>query len=153
MLVLDSGLFTGWDVDILGTDLSTKSLATARHAEYGSSALRVVTPAQLARHFEAASGGKQRVLPRYREPVRFGHVNLLDPQSMDAVRPVHVIVCRNVLIYFDVETRRAVLNRFFERLMPGGYLLLGHSENLLSLSTRFELVHLEGDLVYRRPAR
>ncbi len=62
-----------------------------------------------------------------------------------------VIFCRNVLIYFDVETRKRVLGLFAQRLREGGYLLLGHSENLLSLSTRFELVQLSGDLVYRKP--
>ena len=59
--------------------------------------------------------------------------------------------CRNVLIYFDQESRRKVIETFYDRLNPGGYLLLGHSESLLNLSTAFELVHLKSDLVYRRP--
>jgi chemotaxis protein methyltransferase CheR len=62
-----------------------------------------------------------------------------------------VIICRNVLIYFDVRSRRRVIDTLYERLLPGGYLLLGHSESLLNLSTAFELVHLREDLVYRKP--
>jgi chemotaxis protein methyltransferase CheR len=62
-----------------------------------------------------------------------------------------VIFCRNVLIYFDLRSRRRVIDNLYERLVPGGYLLLGHSESLLNVSTAFELVHLEEDLVYRKP--
>jgi chemotaxis protein methyltransferase CheR len=56
-----------------------------------------------------------------------------------------------VLIYFDQRSRKRVIDMFYERLMPGGYLFLGHSESLLNVSTAFELVHLSEDLVYRKP--
>jgi chemotaxis protein methyltransferase CheR len=151
MLLEASGLFTGWDVDVLGTDLSSKSLAVGRHAEYGQGALRVTTPEQLATFFSPAPKGRYRVADRIRQWVSFGHVNLLEPTQLATVPTADVIFCRNVLMYFDVETRKRVVDVFFERLKSGGYLLLGHSENLFSLSTRFELVHLESDLVYRRP--
>ena len=62
-----------------------------------------------------------------------------------------VIFCRNVLIYFDTESRKRVIETFYERLQPGGYLMLGHSESLLHLSTAFELAHLSSDMVYRKP--
>ncbi len=151
MLLVGSRRFVGWELDVLGTDLSTKSLVTARHAEYGPSALRATSSAQLAKYFELAPSGRHRVRTEFREVVRFGHVNLLDRDALGTLEGQDVICCRNVLIYFDVETRRRVIDAFYDCLTPGGYLLLGHSENLLSLSTRFELVHLEGDLVYRRP--
>ncbi|MBC7173194.1 MAG: protein-glutamate O-methyltransferase CheR, partial [Polyangiaceae bacterium] len=61
------------------------------------------------------------------------------------------VFCRNVLIYFDPQSRRRVIDTFYQRLVPGGYLLLGHSESLLNSSTAFELIHLSSDLVYRRP--
>ncbi len=143
--------FAGWDLDILGTDLSRKALTTARKAEYGTMALRATTPEQKARFFEPLEGGRVRLLPKYREPVRFGQLNLLDASAAALLPRFDVIFCRNVLIYFDQATRRRVVELFFERLTAGGFLLLGHSENLLHLSTRFELVQLEGDLVYRRP--
>ncbi len=72
------------------------------------------------------------------------------PRS-SVVGRVDVIFCRNVLIYFDDVSRRRVIEMFYERLLPGGYLLLGHSESLLNVSTAFELVHLREDLVYRKP--
>ncbi|MFT3706522.1 MAG: protein-glutamate O-methyltransferase CheR [Archangium sp.] len=143
--------FLGWDLDVLGTDLSRKALTTARKAEYGSMALRATTPEQQARYFEKLEGGRVRLLQKYRDPVRFGQLNLLDAHAVAVLPRFDVIFCRNVLIYFDQATRRRVVDTFFDRLSDGGYLLLGHSENLLQFSTRFELVQLEGDLVYRRP--
>jgi hypothetical protein len=83
---------------------------------------------------------------------QFGHLNLLDVPRAAVVGRVDVIFCRNVLIYFDDASRRRVIDMFYERLLPGGYLLLGHSESLLNISTAFELVHLREDLVYRKPA-
>ncbi len=151
MLTLDAPGLEGWEVDILGTDLSRKALATARHAEYGPAGLRTTTPSQRARFFAPSDQGRLKVLPRYRSPVRFGQLNLLDRAGAAMLPQVDVIFCRNVLIYFDAETRRRVVDIFFERLRPGGMLLLGHSENLLSAGTPFELLQLRGDLVYRKP--
>ena len=151
MLLVDRRGIHGWDLDILGTDLSRKALAVARKAEYGPSSLRTVTSEQRARYFEELDGTRVRLKQRCRAPVRFGFLNLLDTVGAAVLPQMDAIFCRNVLIYFDADTRRQVVETFFERLRPGGYLLLGHSENLLSLGTRFELVQLEGDLVYRRP--
>lgn len=151
MLCLDRPGLAGWEVEVLGTDLSRKALTAARRAEYGPMALRATSPEQKARGFEALEGGRVRVKERFREVVRFGQLNLLDTSAAAVLPRFDVIFCRNVLIYFDQETRRRVAELFFERLVDGGYLLLGHSENLLHLATRFELVQLEGDLVYRRP--
>jgi chemotaxis protein methyltransferase CheR len=141
-----------WDIDVLGTDLSRKALTTARKAEYGPMALRATTPEQQAKYFQRLDGGRVRLLDPYRERVRFGQLNLLDESAVNVLPRFDVIFCRNVLIYFDQATRRKVVDHFFNRLVDGGYLLLGHSEHLLQFSTRFELIQLEGDLVYRRPA-
>jgi chemotaxis protein methyltransferase CheR len=151
MLLHGRSSIQGWDIDILGTDLSRKALTSARKAEYGPMALRATTPDQKSQFFENIEGGRVRLQQKFRDPVRFGQLNLLDTTAASLLPRFDVIFCRNVLIYFDPATRRRVVELFFERLNHGGYLLLGHSENLLQLSTRFELVQLEGDLVYRRP--
>jgi chemotaxis protein methyltransferase CheR len=153
MLLVDRPALAGWELDVLGTDRSKKALTQARRAEYGPAALRATTPERVARCFDALPTGHFRVKERYRAPVRFGLLNLLDERAAALLPRFDVIFCRNVLMYFDVATRRRVVELFYERLAPGGYLLLGHSENLLSLSTRFEIVQLQGDLVYRRPGR
>ncbi len=151
MLLDEVAAAQGWEIDVLGTDLSRRALATARHAEYGQAALRSTTEAQKHRFFDPVEKGHLRVKERYRQRVRFGQLNLLDRAGAELLPKFDVVFCRNVLIYFDPPTRKRVVDLFFDRLKEGGTLLLGHSENLFSLSTRFELVQLEGDLVYRKP--
>ncbi len=153
ILILESALFEGWDVEVYGTDISRRVLATARKAEYGPSSLRVAPPALVERYFEPAGGLKKRVKPEVRALVSFGHLNLLDAEMSQLVPSMDVVFCRNVMIYFDVPARRRLLATFHDKLVDGGWLLLGHSESLISVTADFELVHLRTDLVYRRPMR
>jgi chemotaxis protein methyltransferase CheR len=81
----------------------------------------------------------------------FGHLNLLDKDRIILVGRVDVIFCRNVLIYFDNRSKSHLISILYDRLRDGGFLLLGHTESLINVSTAFELVHLSEDLVYRRP--
>lgn len=149
ILIEDSGLFRDWDVRIFGNDISRRVLAVARRATYGPSSFRA-TPPQYNRYFVDTPNGKQ-VVPQIRAMCQFGHLNLLERQRSALIGRADAIFCRNVLIYFDAEARSQVIETFYERLAPGGYLLLGHSESLLNTTTAFELVHLKSDMVYRRP--
>ncbi len=151
ILILESGLFEGWRIDVFGTDISRAALARARKGEYGRHALRETEDADRVRFFEPVGEDRWRIVDRVRRIVSFGHLNLADPRTFALVGTVDAIFCRNVLIYFSAEVKRRLIGHFFDHLAPGGYLLLGHSESLLNLSTDFELVHLEYDLVYRRP--
>jgi chemotaxis protein methyltransferase CheR len=150
MLLRDSGRFEGWDVQVFGSDISRRVIAAARQAEYGASSLRATPPEHLARSFEAA-GGKWRVREEIRGWVTFGQLNLLSEDTRRLVPRMDAIFCRNLLIYLDVPARLRVLAALYDRLWEGGYLLLGHSESLINLTADFELVHLQNDLVYRRP--
>ena len=151
MLLKDSRRFDDWDVEVYGTDISRRVLAVARRAEYGPSALRATSADLLERFFVPVGNNRVRVRDEVRTWVSFGHHNLLDETGSQLVPRMDVVFCRNVMIYFDQAARRRVLRIVRDRLVPGGYLLLGHSENLLNLGADFELVHLRGDLVYRRP--
>lgn len=150
MLIRDSGLFSNWDVEITGTDIARRVLEMARRGEYGQNALRVTPPEMLQKHFDPV-GTRWRVRDDIRALVSFGQLNLLEQDAGALLSRVDVVFCRNVMIYFDVPARKRVLKLFYDKLVPGGFLLLGHSENLLTLSADFELVHLATDLVYRRP--
>ncbi|NOY92288.1 MAG: protein-glutamate O-methyltransferase CheR [Deltaproteobacteria bacterium] len=150
MLIDDSGLFPDWDIRIIGSDISRRVIERAREGVYGASSFRAMPP-QYLHYFDEVSTGR-RVSARIRAMCHFGHLNLLDSERAAVVGRVHAVFCRNVLIYFDEESRRRVIEGFYERLLPGGTLLLGHSESLLNLSTRFELLHLSTDMVYRRPS-
>ncbi len=150
ILVLESGLFHGWNVEIFGNDISQKVLALARGGEYASRSFRQTDEDVIRKWFEPCEKGL-RVSEKARKLVTFGHLNLLDERRISLVGRVDVIFCRNVLIYFDKQAKLRVLRTFYDRLGRGGYLLLGHSESLMGLTADYELVHLEHDLVYRKP--
>jgi chemotaxis protein methyltransferase CheR len=151
MLVLDAGLFDGWEVRVYGSDLSKKCIAAARRGVYGPASFRTTTPEAKAQWFVPAEQGFYSVSPQVRALCHFGQMNLLDEERTHLVGRCDVIFCRNVVIYFDAPARRSVIDMFYERLVPGGVLLLGHAESLLNVSTAFELLHLKEDLVYRKP--
>jgi len=150
MLTRESGLFPGRVVRVFGSDISRRCVAHARRGVYGPSAFRAM-PTELRRRYFTEQPDGAHVTDDLRSICQFGHMNLLDTPRSSVVGRVDVIFCRNVLIYFDDASRRRVIEMFYERLLPGGYLLLGHSESLLNVSTAFELVHLREDLVYRKP--
>ena len=150
ILIEDSGLFKGWDVRIYGNDISRRVLHKARRAVYTEASFRT-TDDRYLQYFVDVPEGRQ-VHPRIRAMCHFGHLNLLDHSRTAIVGRVDAVFCRNVLIYFDPDSRKKAIDTFYHRLVAGGYLLLGHSESLLNASTAFELVHVSTDLVYRRPA-
>lgn len=151
MVCHDAGLTASREVRIFGTDISRRCIAAARRGVYGPGAFRAIPQEMRRRYFQERPDGAH-VSDEVRALCQFGHLNLLDVDRAAFVGRVDIIFCRNVLIYFDEASRRKVLEKnFYERLWPGGFLLLGHSESLLNVSTRFELVHLREDLVYRRP--
>jgi len=150
ILLLESGLFRNWDVKVVGSDICRGSVAAARRGIYREAAFRT-TQHEIRTQYFANVGEGAEVAPELKKICHFGQLNLMDGARALMVGQVDVIFCRNVLIYFDMKSRRRVIDGFYERLVPGGYLLLGHSESLLNVSTAFELVHLREDLVYRKP--
>ncbi len=151
MIIDRSGLFNGWDVRVIGSDISKRSVAHARRGSYRGSSFRAIGEALRRAYFVETSDGMDAVSDRIKRMCHFGQLNLLDAGRAAIVGRVDAIFCRNVLIYFDLRSRRRVIDSLYDRLVPGGYLMLGHSESLLNVSTAFELVHLEEDLVYRKP--
>lgn len=153
ILVLDSGLFDGWDVRVYGSDLSKRCIAAARRGVYGPASFRTTSSEAKEKWFVPVheAGSAFSVAPQVRALCHFGQMNLLDEERTHLVGRCDVIFCRNVVIYFDPPARKRVIEMFYDRLVPGGVLLLGHAESLLNVSTAFELLHLKEDLVYRKP--
>lgn len=116
-----------WETTLLATDLSKEILATAKEGIYPVEAVRTLPPKWQTSYFQAAGPGRLRVVDRLKEKVLFRQFNLMTPQ-FPFRKPFHVIFCRNVMIYFDTPTRDALVKRFADFLMPGGYLFIGHSE-------------------------
>ncbi len=150
MLTREAGLFPSRSVRIFGSDISRRVVVAARRGVYGPSSFRATPPEMRRRYFHERPDG-MHVVEELRALCQFGQLNLLDAARSSVVGRVDVIFCRNVMIYFDEDSRRRVIEMFYDRLLPGGFLLLGHSESLLNISTAFELVHLREDLVYRKP--
>jgi chemotaxis protein methyltransferase CheR len=138
----------GWS--ILATDISHRVLMAAKQAIYPEDRLRNVSPERLRRYClkgEGPAEGQSMVRPKLREHVRFGQLNLCKPFA-GGVGPFDVIFLRNVLIYFDAETKRQVIDRVLETLLPGGLFFIGTAEGRVHESTRLESI-VPG--AYRKP--
>jgi chemotaxis protein methyltransferase CheR len=150
-ILKDSGRFEGWQVEVIGVDISRRVLDAARVGAYRDHAFRAAESERMRRWFRFR-GGRWIVDDEIRRLVQFEHANLIDSRGLAALGRVDVVFCRNVMIYFDLQARQRVLRGFHRLLRDGGFLLLGHAESLLSASTDFELFHLREELVYRKPS-
>ena len=139
-----------WDVQIVSTDVSTTMLEQVKAGVYPQEVLRSMDPKLLQKYFTPLVSNGQasyQVRAELRDMLRIGHLNLLN--AWPSGQPFDVIFCRNVMIYFDRVTRTNLVNRFAERLRPGGHLLVGHAESLTGTATNLEYVR---PAVYRKPA-
>jgi len=137
----------GWTFEILATDLNERSLAHAKLGVYGDYATRNLQPYFRQKYF-TARGNDLQVTPEVKAKVSFSRVNLSDDSRMAFMKGLDVVFCCNVLIYFDVTSKRRVIQHFYNNLLPHGYLFLGHSESLYGISDDFRLVHLPSTTAY-----
>ena len=138
------------DYEIVGTDIDTEVLEEARAGRYRKRSVRNVPPAYLRDYFDR-SGEAFVVDPAIRDMVEFRPLNLTDAQDMRRMRNFDLIMCANVLIYFNETSKKNVLQGLYRSLRPGGYLFVGGSEALGELDVPLEPVRHEGALAYRRP--
>jgi chemotaxis protein methyltransferase CheR len=150
MLLAESDYYEHAAFEIFASDISQQALARARIGVYRDSAFRATDSRMRDKYFVRQSESSWRVSDEIRNRVSFGRLNLYDEGRVALVGHVDVIFCRNVIIYFDDASKRVVVNNFYNRLADGGYLLLGHSESLMTLSTQFKLKHLKNDMVYQK---
>ena len=151
MLMLELDCFRGWRIEIVGSDISQRVVQVARKGIYGKSSFRSTDERYLHRFFTETQGG-YRICDEVRELVTISQMNLFDANRLALLGKMDVIFCRNVIIYFDQGSKTRVIESFYHTLRNGGYLLLGHSESLMNISTAFALRHLKSDMVYRKVA-
>jgi chemotaxis protein methyltransferase CheR len=144
-------LLTGWTFDILATDLNDHSLAAAKAGIYGEYALRSTSELLRKKYFYPHDEKHLKVSDQLKALVRFERVNLNDDSKMTFLKGIDIIFCCNVLIYFDLASKRKVIQHFYSNLLPGGYLFLGHAESLYQVDDRFRLVHFPGAIGYWKP--
>ena len=146
MLLSDMGM-NGWNVQIAATDLNEVVLERAKAARYLQIEVkRGLTSSQLLRYFDRV-GTEWQLKDEVRRMVQFEQLDLR--QSLRSRGPFDIIFCRNVLIYFDLETKRRILDEMRGALYPGGYLLLGGAETTINIDDRFRRVELNGATFYR----
>ncbi|MDQ1682673.1 MAG: chemotaxis protein methyltransferase CheR [Frankiaceae bacterium] len=152
MVVQDHfALHPGWAVDIIGSDLSDVMLEKARNARYGQLEVNRGLPvAMLVRHFERL-GTEWQLRPEIRRMVDFRSINLA--QRIPEMGTFDIIFLRNVLIYFDADTKRGIFEQVKRVLRPDGYLFLGGAETTLNVDPDFEPVMYDRATCYRLRGR
>lgn len=146
--VADSLSFAdAWNVEILATDIGRQALKHAERGVYAGRSIASVSEHQLTTHFSAMDDG-HRVRSRLRKMISFVQMNLASAVYLGRM---DVIFCMNVMIYFSEERRRALVQRFYDTLEPGGYLFLGHSESISKMPVKFQAIVLNDCILYRKP--
>jgi len=135
MMLLELGL-SDWKIQILGTDLSSQILERARAGKYMQIEVNRGLPAAYLVKYFTRVGLDWQLKDEVRRMVRFETIDLR--QSLRTLGPFDIVFCRNVLIYFDIESKKKILGELWGTLFRGGYLLLGGSETTLNLYDRFD---------------
>ena len=126
--LLESRNQANWNqVKILATDISRDILSVAKEGRYSAAKMPDVPDYILEKYFRK-EGSDYVVGNKIREMITYGRLNLTDQWPLKG--PFHVIMCRNVMIYFNRQTQNDIVNKFHRLLEPGGYLFLGHSESI-----------------------
>ena len=144
-------LVDAWHVEIVGSDIDTNVIERARRGRYGERALARLPSDIRDRYFGPETNQEREIIDDLKESVLFSQINLIDPASVAKERSFDVIFCRNLLIYFDEASRQIAAVNLFNRLNPGGFLCVGHTESMSRIDERFEMVRFADAIVYRRP--
>lgn len=136
-----------WDTKILATDISMKVLAKAQQGIYHAESMKNLSESVRLRYFTPMGNDCFRVNEDVRKQVVYKVFNLMDPIPYKK-NPFDLIFCRNVMIYFDAETKNNLVRRFYDVLAPGGYLFIGHAESIPRGETDFDYIK---PAIYRKP--
>ncbi|MCH5185097.1 MAG: chemotaxis protein CheR, partial [Oscillospiraceae bacterium] len=141
-MIIDSvfGSKLGWDTRILATDLSDRVLGLARSGIYSKDAMESLPP-EFKKRYVVPAGDDGELCTfndRIKKNIIFRKFNLMEDFKFR--RKFHIIFCRNVMIYFDAETKIKLVNKFYDFTEPGGYLFIGHSEHLDKDAIRYKCI-------------
>jgi chemotaxis protein methyltransferase CheR len=132
--------------EIVASDLSLKSLMTAKEGFYSDSRITGIPDAYLKKYFDKVDGG-YKVHADIMSRIRFDYHNLKNDSGL---RNLDIVFCRNVIIYFDEAAQTAVINRFWDDMAAKSFLFIGHSESLFGMDTKFEFVKTQWATLYRK---
>ncbi len=149
MMFMENPHFRDFNIEIYATDVSRTALMAARRGIYRETSFRSTEPYFQKTYFTKDEAGF-RIHDAVKAPIVFLHLNLYEKEKWGLLPEMDAIFCRNVIIYFDTAAKKRIIDEFYQKLKGGGFLLLGHSESLLSLSTDFSLRHYQNDLLYQK---
>lgn len=151
MLLDEAGLLDkGRRIEIHGIDISGRALEKARHARYTSNSFRSAEGRYLDWYFKPADG-VLRLDEALRRRVSFSQVNLMDSKKISALGMFDVVLCRNVMIYFETASRLKALDGLIDVTREAGHLFVGHSESLFNVTNALEMVQVGKAIGYRKP--
>ncbi len=142
--------FPALTFNIFGIDISDLVIAKATRAEYTQYAVRFVPDKLKSKYFTTMDSGNFKFRDEYKTGVKFKKLNLMELGSVTTNTRFDVIFCRYVLIYFDKDSKQKVINSFYEKIAENGYLILGNSESLFSVSNDFKMLHFPSAIIYNR---
>ena len=130
--------YSQWKAGLLATDISEDALRKAMSGEYTDESVEKIPEAQRVKYFDK-NGSFYRVKEILKKEILYRKFNLMT-EKFPFKKNFDLISCRNVMIYFDKETKEKLVNKLYDQLRPGGYLFIGHSETLNGLDTPFSYV-------------
>lgn len=136
-----------WSAGLLATDISNEALNTAVNGIYTADRVSQVPPKFRSEFFEKIDHESFRVKEHLKKEVLFRRFNLMN-QNFPFKKPFHVIFCRNVMIYFDQQTRERLVQQLFQFTVPGGYLFIGNAETLGRNDKQYKYI---APSIYQRP--
>ncbi len=149
IMELLKGEISSWNIRITANDLSLAMIDLAKKGLYSEYSLRTTPPELVQKYFQKQQSA-YKVLPQVQKLVNFGQINLASGPQLKALESSHIIFCRNVIIYFDDQMKKHVISSFYDNLLPGGYLLIGHSESLHNISRAFIPEHYPEAIIYKK---
>jgi chemotaxis protein methyltransferase CheR len=141
--------YPDYTFQILASDINTNVLEVAKKGIYREYSIKNMEPQYLSKYFDI-SGANYILKENVKKMVKFAQINLYDTEVVRSLKGVDLIICANVLIYFDLDSKKKVVANLYDILNPNGYLFIGYSESLHGISKAFSLVHLPKALAYKK---
>lgn len=150
IIIKENFPFSNVKFDIIGSDISEHVLDSAKRGVYNSYTLRNASENIIAKYFNKIDDDSFALKDEIKHMTGFYNVNLVDAKEVKNLDIFDIVLCRNVIIYFDDESKKRAISNIYESLKIGGHLFLGHSESLHFISTSFKLVGFGKTPLYRK---
>jgi chemotaxis protein methyltransferase CheR len=141
--------YPGLEIEIIGTDINSSVLETARQGIYREYSIRNTPKYFLEKYFKA-DDSRYIINDSVKRLVKFQHMNLYDRPRMRMMSRFDLIFCANVLIYFDAKSKIQVVSDLYDALNPGAFLFIGYAESLHGISTAFKLINFPKTVAYKK---